>query len=432
MACDRADLPWLSSSGKGCGVNGPRASWLLPAIVVLAVVLRLFAVQSRVGTPLFGDEPSYDSIAQNLLAGHGYASGRPGVDLHPTAMRGPGYVLLLAASYRLFGPSALAVHLLQIILEVISLLLIHRLARMWFAPPAVAAIAAALYAVYPPFLTGTASLLSETFTQVTLICTVFLFFRYIESRQMRHLVGSALALGICALIKPQIAPVGVILCMAAIPRLGLARAASAAAIVVLVVTLVLSPWFVRNALVFHRFVPGLSTGGLGLWFGAGPIDGLTIGGLGDPIVPDSLRVAVARMDEMAADRWAYAEANRLIAADPGHYAVLTLKKCFRLWFNLGFDGAPPSLATLALAAFHAFTIALALYASRRAAPDAAGALFIGLLGAFWTVANVPFVAVVRYAFPYYALLFTFAAAGAWTLSTRFLRQRANAPRPLSE
>ena len=412
-----------------CGVKSPRASWLLPALLVLAVVLRLFAVHSRVGTPLFGDEPSYDAIAQNLLAGHGYAIGRAGEDMHPTAIRGPGYVLLLAATYQLFGPSTLAVHLFQILLDVVSLLLIHRLARMWFAPPAVAAIAALLYAVYPPFLTSTASLLTETLTQTTLISSVFLFFRYMESRQMRYLLGSAVALGGCALIKPQIAPVGILLCLVAIPRLGLARAAGAAAIVVLVVTLVLSPWFVRNALVFHRFVPGLSTGGLGLWFGAGPIGGRTIGGLGDPIVPDSLRVVVARMDEMTADRWAYAEANRLIANDPGHYAVLTLKKFFRLWFNLGFDAAEPSLATLTLAAFHALIIALAVYASRRAAPDAAGALFIGLLGVFWTVANVPFVAVVRYAFPYYALLFTFAAAGVWTLATGFSSHQAHAPRP---
>jgi 4-amino-4-deoxy-L-arabinose transferase-like glycosyltransferase len=392
-------------------------------ILALSLVLRLAWIGIQGERPLAGDELSYDDIATNVAQGHGYATGRTEATRHPTAARGPGYVLFLAAHYAVFGRSPIPPLVTQALLDTLATALVYAIARRWFRPRAVALVAAAGYAFYPPFVASAASLLTETITHVTILATVWFFWRWLDGRRTSDLVASAFALGVCALSKPQLAPVGIVLCVAALPAIGWRAAVRAAALVVAVVALVLSPWIVRNAVTFHTFMPGVSMGGMGLWFGAGPIEGRTIGGLDAPGVPDSLRRRVESMDEISANRWAAAEAKRLILADPGHYAWLSVKKTARLWLNVGFDVGRPSRASILLALANLAAIALALFGARAAAPRRPAALFMALLALAWTAINVPFFTVVRYAYPYYALLFVFTAAGAVAL----VRPRAFAP-----
>jgi 4-amino-4-deoxy-L-arabinose transferase-like glycosyltransferase len=393
-------------------VTPPRSRFQpLAFVVAVAVLLRLGVVVFHADRPLAGDELSYDAIAWNVASGHGYAGGDAETGYRPTAVRGPGYVLFLAGFYAVFGHRPIAPLVAQAFLDGVCVVLVHRLTRRWFRQPPVAILAAAAYAVNPLFIQSAASLWTETTTHLTLLATVAWFFAWLETRRPRDLVASALALGVCALSKPQLAPVGVVLCVAAWAQLGAAGVARATAIVVAVVTLVLAPWIARNALTFQRFIPGVSTGGLALWFGAGPIEGRTIGGLDAPGVPDSLRRHVEALGEIASNDWAAREAKRLIAADPAHYAWLGVKKFLRLWFNVGFDGVRPSRLSWIVAALNLATIALALLGARRGAPRPPAALFLLLLALAWTAVNLPFFTVVRYAYPYYALLLPFAAAG---------------------
>ncbi len=405
-------------------MKSPRTGVLLALIVAAAVALRLGAVAMRGNAPLVGDEPSYDSIARQVAAGHGYVAQRSDGRLLPTARRGPGYVLVIAACHRLFGPSPRPVFLVQVVLEALTVLLIHRLARRWGAPPAAALLAAAMYAVYPPFVLETAQLITETLTQFTIVLATSLFFEFLERPRARTLIGSAVSIGYCALSKPQVAPIAVVLCAAALPRVGLARALRLTAAMILVVGLTLSPWIAWNARVFHRFVPGVSTGGVGLWLGAGPVDGRVIGGFDG--VPDSLHRAIDRMGEIDQNTWALHEAGRLIAANPGHYVELSVRKFLCLWFNLGYQGVRPSRASLLVAAFHLVAIALAFVGARRTRIDSTAQLYLVLLAIVWSAINVPFATTVRYAFPYYAMLFVLTAAGAWALATRQGRARTPA------
>jgi 4-amino-4-deoxy-L-arabinose transferase-like glycosyltransferase len=382
----------------------------LRVVLILAFVVRLAAIFVRLPHPLSGDELSYDSIALNLATGHGYSTGASAADYRPTAVRGPGYVLYLAGFYRVFGHRPLPPLVGQALLDVLTAWLVARLARRWFGDPRVPVLAAAFYALYPPFVLDTAHVLSETTSQLCVVATVFLFCEHLATCRIAPLVGSGIALGLCALAKPQLALLGVALPACALGTLGWGRAARAAVATSLLAGLVLAPWIVRNERVFHAFIPGVSTSGIGLWFGAAPF-GHPIGGFDDPSVPDSLRRRLVTLSDLEQNRWALADTRRIVAADPLGYARLTLTKIPRLWFNVGFQGHAPSRASWLLAGMNLVLFVLAALAALRARPaPPATALLVGL-ALFWTLVHVPFFTVVRYAEPYYALLLPFSAAG---------------------
>jgi 4-amino-4-deoxy-L-arabinose transferase-like glycosyltransferase len=396
---------------------GTRFPGWLVVILLAAIVLRLGLFVAQRDRSIELDETTYDQIARNLVAGHGFSKGDTDADRAPTAERAPSYVLVVAACYRLVGHRPRAVFLLQILFDAISVLLVYWLARRWFPSPRVALVAAAMFGAYPPFSIMATQLLTESFATLALLAAVACFASALERPRWPALVGSGIALAAAALAKSQLAPVVGVLAVASIRSLGLGGTLRRALAVGLVMALVMSPWIVRNARVFHAFIPGVSTGGLALWLGSGAYDGRTIGGLDSPLVPDSLRSALLPMSEVERNRWGSAEALRVIASHPARYAWLSLRKCFQLWLNLGYD-ARPSRASLAIATLNLWLWGLAVIGLARGGADAWGARFIAWLAAFWTVVHVPFSTQVRYSYPFVALLVIFSAAGLVTLAMR--------------
>lgn len=379
-------------------------------ILLVALALRVGMVVREADHVLFGDEPSYTEIALNVAEGHGFQSGHGDEPRTPTAMRGPAYVLFLAGFYRTFGHHSWPPMAAQVLLDVLSCWVTYRLARRWFGREAPALLAAALFAVYPLFIIGTAHLIAETLTLASVLLSVLAFTHYVDRPRPQSLLLAGLALGLCALNKPQVGAAGVVFALAAVPRLGWARAARAAVALTLVVAATMAPWIIRNARVFHAFVPGVTQGGISFWGGTAPFQDRAVGGLGEPWVPDSLRQALNRMGELERSRWFYRDGMRIVREDPARYAMLTARKVVRLWFNLLFDD-PPSRSSLLLAALHAVLFALAALGFARGGADPVGTrLTLGLV-LYWTVLHVPFVAQVRYALPCLPLLFGFAAAG---------------------
>jgi 4-amino-4-deoxy-L-arabinose transferase-like glycosyltransferase len=396
----------------------PRALWVALAILFLAP--RLTALVLQFGRPLAGDELSYNQIARNVSAGHGFAAGEGSEVRVPTAVRGPSYVLLVAGFDALFGADRSPLFAFQILLDAVSLLLLVRLAHRWFRSWWVAWLAGVLYATYPPIVLNTVYVLTETMTQLTILIWVTLFVDYYERGRMRDLVFASIALGVCALGKPHLALFGPVACLAALPRLQLAAAARATVVITAVVCLTMSPWIIRNAVIFHAFVPGVSIGGMGVLFGSGAFNGRTIGALDHPAVPDSVRSLVATMDEIEANRWAGREAMRAIREHPARYAKLSALKVSRLWLNLGFDEGRPSRASLFIAAFNLLVIGLA-FVGTRVAVDKVAPRLVGFGAVYWTIVHIPFFASVRYAVPLLVLVFAFTAAGV-VESTRGFRR----------
>lgn len=399
---------------QGAPALRPSSRVWLAAVLAIALIVRIAAVIAIGGRPLVDDSPGYDNIGWALATGHGFALGDDASGWRPTAMRGPSYVLMLAAVYRVAGHDVRAALVVQALLDVLACFVVHGLARRWFRRDDAALLAAAAYALYPVFVLQSAQLLTEPFVGLGLALAAAAFFAWLDGRGTVALVGCGAALALVALAKPNLGPLTLLFGLAAAPRLGARGALRAAVVLTALVAAAMLPWLVRNTLVFHALIPGVTQGGVSFWGGTAPVAGRFAGAVTDPWVPDSLRRIVQPMSEAEASSWFYREGLKIIAADPARYAVLCVRKFFQLWFNVGFDD-PPSRASLALAAANAAAYALAVVGWRRARPDPVAARLLLLLGVFWTVAHVSFCTVVRYLVPYLGLLFTFTAAGVATL-----------------
>ena len=79
----------------------------LSAVLVFGLLLRVAYLAFGTGRqPLKSDALQYFEIARNVAAGKGFSNRYPGLLLHATAFRPPGYPLLLSGFFAVFGPSA--------------------------------------------------------------------------------------------------------------------------------------------------------------------------------------------------------------------------------------------------------------------------------------------------------------------------------------
>jgi 4-amino-4-deoxy-L-arabinose transferase-like glycosyltransferase len=394
-------------------MNGRSRRWLI-LTVILAFVLRVGFDVATMHRPLDGDELSYDQIAWNLASGHGFSTGDNESELAPTATRGPAYVLILTAFYRFAGHQKLPILLLQALLDTLSVWTVWRIGRRIFSHPLLALGGALIYAVYPPFIIQSGLVMTETLVNLLVLLGIDFGLGWALGGRRGDLPASGAAIGLAALSKPQLAPIAVLIVLAVRPQWRSRGFWLAAALQVAIVTAVLSPWIVRNAFVFHAFVPGVTMGGVTFWGGTGPADGQVIGGLGDSRVPAHVRAAISGMSERERDSWLYAEGMRVIRRSPPRFAGLMLKKFVRLWFNLLHDDAP-SRASLMVAGFNLTGLSLGAWAAWRLGPPAAAVRLLVLLFVFFSIVHMLFFSVIRYALPCYAYIFSFAGAGAVAL-----------------
>ncbi len=225
------------------------------AIFALAVAVRVgycvLAVDADRGPAIAGnDDWQYDQFAVSLLAGRGMAN----LTGEPSAQRLPGYPLLLAGVYAVFGHSYLAARLVHCLLGGVACVLLYALAGRWFSRR-VGLIAAGVLAVYPMHLWLAGELLSENLTVVGVLLVLLALDQVRRSDRVRHwmLVG-ALA-GAVGLVHPITA--GLVLVLAGMTvlwslRTGGGRWRSAVAMT-LVLAMPIAGWSVRNRLAVGGF-----------------------------------------------------------------------------------------------------------------------------------------------------------------------------------
>jgi 4-amino-4-deoxy-L-arabinose transferase-like glycosyltransferase len=236
------------------------------AIVLLALVLRVSLV---LATPHFApreDSVVYDTGAVSLATtGHFFPGSLPTLHRGATAFYPPLFQLFLAGVYKVVGTSAdtrwEAGRLFEAALGAAVVLLVYLIAvRLW--RPRVALIAAGLAAISPPLvMVGSSSLLSESLFIPLVLAATLAALHFRQDPRIRWALMAGALVGAAALTRANgvflVIPIGFLLWVKR-PRFsprGLAPSLAALAVTILV----LVPWTVRNAQVFHRFVP-LDTG----------------------------------------------------------------------------------------------------------------------------------------------------------------------------
>ena len=228
-------------------------------IVILAAILRLGAI-AVFHPPLLSDSKEYHDIAQSVVHGAGFS-----IDGKPTAFRLPGYPLLLAATYSLFGDSSIPIALVQLIADLVSCVLIFAIGQKLFSER-VGIVAAWILALFPIQILYVPHLMTET-----LFTTLFLSALWL-SLQDDLRPGRSVAIGVLVGIGILIRSTALIVpLLIAIYRWkvgdGAKRVLRSLSIVGIVALLVVSPWLIRNLVQFERFSL-TSNGGVNFWMGS--------------------------------------------------------------------------------------------------------------------------------------------------------------------
>lgn len=231
----------------------------LPLLVIpiaLAMVVRL-AVIFHYGpyVSIHSDDMGYYHSAEWLLNFGTYSYYTP---LRPTVHMMPGITFLLAGIIAVFGHGALGLYAGKIVFSVIGVLGIvgawKAVDRMWNGW--VACVVALALAVYPPMVEVDTLFLTEAVFMASFAWTVYYLLKMADSRQLRDVVMLSIFFMISMYFRPNIllwAVVGLVyLLMKRYPK-GLLFKHMGVAIGIFIVCMM--PWWIRNEVVFHHFIP---------------------------------------------------------------------------------------------------------------------------------------------------------------------------------
>jgi len=244
----------------------------LAVILCVALLVRLAAVLSIEVDPRARwcfDMTWYDGVARRLARGWGYV----GVDGRPTSAWPPGYPLLLAASYRVFGPSLLVAKLWNVLLGSATVLVTHRIACE-LRRPGVGLVAAAILAVFPGHVLFTPLILSEVLFTFLFSTGLWLFLRWNgrAGAETARWLGLGCVLGAISLVRGVGFSLLPVFASARLLEGASWRTAGRMTLVAAAgIAIALIPWTVRNQLRLGYPIVIAADGAFSLYVGNSPI-----------------------------------------------------------------------------------------------------------------------------------------------------------------
>jgi 4-amino-4-deoxy-L-arabinose transferase-like glycosyltransferase len=240
---------------------GSRAATLL---FLLALAARLVAIAHfGFSTVSFGDAPAYLSAARELVRTGSYPRAT-----EPFYFRAPGYPFFLVAATLGHPERIAAAKVANAILGSASVLLLAALSARLFRRRALAVATGAAAALHPGFLFLSADVQSEPLFLLLLLGAGFLLLAAVDRPSSNLAVAAGLALALAALTRPSALA---LLPLAAAPlfdrRYPLRARGHLAASALLGFFFALAPWTLRNARVYHEFLPINDAGGSAFYQG---------------------------------------------------------------------------------------------------------------------------------------------------------------------
>ncbi len=245
-------------------------------MVVAAAIIALFGLTVRVALLFLsgnrqissfsgvGDQIRYLTLADSIMQGRGFSYAG-----QPTALRPPLYPLALVGAHMAFGSHYLvAMRALQFVIGIVVAYLCVLLGEKLFGVEA-GAMAGAIAITLPTLLLISIELQTEQFA--TLLTLLFLYYLLREIQEKDSgAVGMGITSGLAALVRSNCAILTII---GAIACLWSRRSLKDALLVSCIAGLIVAPWLVRNAEVFHGKVLFSSHGGINLLEGVLTPDG---------------------------------------------------------------------------------------------------------------------------------------------------------------
>ena len=354
----------------------------LQLILLLSVLLRVGAavylgdqVEILPGTH---DQISYDALAQNVAAGKGFVFDEYWYPFTPpntpTAHWSFLYVLYLAAVYFITGHHPLIARVIQaVVVGVLMPWLVYRLGKRTFNR-SIGLVGAAAISVYIYLVYYGASLMTEPFYIVTLLWILDTLQRITaEIRQsngagrssIRKWVELGLGGGIAVLLRQQALALAVILFLWLLwstwGHIRFRRLVGLGLISCAIIGGFILPWTIRNAVVYHSFLPLNSNVGFALFSANHPQQGNKFEPLNLPEIPAELD----GMNEAEKNDWLTAEGIRFVVEDPGRFALQTFDR-FRNYFRFWPEATSSTMANVSRVFSFGLYLPFMLYGLARA------------------------------------------------------------------
>ena len=321
------------------GEHRATSRWLLLTFVLVALALRVAVIPFDNFEDLMDADHIHaweqGNVAQALVAGHGFGS--PFVSTQSSAIMPPVYPLVVAAVFEVFGVhtthSILAVHLFDCLINSLACIPIFLLARRNFGPR-VALWAGWGWAFFPYGIYFSAAWAWSTHLLLLCLCWLLYLAQDLEkSPKLGLWAGFGLLAGFAGLTEPSILVVIPFLLARAAWRLAHAgkRWLQPGAVASLALAATIAPWLIRDALVFHRFIPMRDSMGLELWMGN---NGSSLRWTSDDLHPlhDVKELAdYNSMGELAYMNHKSLQAKAFIDTHRSWYAWMCARRALYLW-----------------------------------------------------------------------------------------------------
>ena len=392
------------------------------------VLVGLPKVKSSLGLSYsmeFGD--LYDSIAKNLDQGNGY---RVDAAMGNTMIREPGYPLLLAAVFKLWGYGIQQARVVCVLLAFGAALLLLRLTRKITGDTMTALVAALLFLIYPGILVAEVRAGVEIPCIFTMMLFMLALHGAVKEGSLWRYGAAGLLLGTAVVVRSEVLlfPVLLLVYLLFAAKGWAERRRMVGAIAVLAVgtAVAMSPWIIRNYRLVHSFVPTATIGGFGAQAGLYACENTSLGEpffladgeaglerkeiarqLGIPFRGPYFQLFYTPQDELAFYR---ALLNRVSTEYRSHPEVLAGCAARNFFFNFWFLGKTPKsvlLNVLVQAPLLALALAGVVVFWKRKLLRNAGIILLYIL--YIPAVHAPMVAEARYSMLIAPFLATLAA-----------------------
>lgn len=395
---------------------------LLVCLVVAAVARLGFAFAGREYVERTSRETLRDTVGYNDLARHALEHGAFAKLPPQTFPRPPLYPLFLAGVRATLGDGYAATRIAQTLLQLLTLLLLYRLARAWFGPT-VGLLASYLFALNPFFVFYTAFELSETLAVFLVVLIASLVQHGSATLHPAWAAALGFALAAATLCRPPLGQAGLLL----LAGTGLARRADrafwvAAGSACLSFLVAVAPWICFHAQAYGRPVIVYMGLGRSLYEANNPT---SVTGTGIIGVDFQLDPAIEALPFEERDRIYLDRALAHIREEPGLYVGRCLWRFYRLWQPVPYapefaDSGKILVVLLGEGIFLPFFVA-GLWLTRQRWRDL---LWPYALGITLTAAHTLIVSGMRYRVPVMPFALILAAFALTTLIARWNRLRA--------
>jgi 4-amino-4-deoxy-L-arabinose transferase-like glycosyltransferase len=285
------------------------------ALFFLSFLVRLAFVLTLENRFYFGDEFEYYRMVENFLSGRGLIAGE-----HIKGFRPPLYPLMLSLLYFLkFNLPAIRV--VHCIISAFTVCFIFMTGRKIFNYK-IGLWAGIIASIYPFFIFYNGFLLTETFFIFLTVVTIYSFVALSEKNSSPIKTGVFLGLtGLCRPTMQMYLPISFLHII--VEKAGLYIRLKKMFLITAFFVATISPWVIRNYIVFNKFVPGTTMGGWVFWEGNNPYSD------GGPChyFPEK----IGQVEEIERDKILFRKTFEVINRNPKRFIWLLQNKFKRFW-----------------------------------------------------------------------------------------------------